>query len=76
MARKTTRGGRGGRPAHDSQAAPDHWIQGAVKEPGSLTRIASRAGQSPMGFARAHYHDSGKVGQKARFAVNAQKRRR
>lgn len=49
------------------------WIGSAVKKPGSLTRIAKKAGKSPMSFACDHYHDSGKVGQKARFAINANK---
>lgn len=57
-----------------SSRKPAKWMQGAVKHPGSLTRMAHRAGESPMTYAREHYHSSGKVGQKARFAVNAQKR--
>lgn len=40
---------------------------------GSLTRIAKSHGESAMEFAHEHYHDSGAVGKKARFAVNAQK---
>ena len=57
------------------------WMQKATKKmerkgtEGSLTRIAKKHGESAMAFARAHYHDSGKMGQKARFAVNAQKGR-
>lgn len=51
-----------------------HWQKGAVKRPGALTRKATAAGQSPMGYARAHYHDKGLTGQEARYAVNAQKR--
>lgn len=50
-----------------------HWMQGAVKRPGALTRKANRVGESPMTFARKHYHDSGLTGEQARFAVNAQK---
>jgi len=56
------------------------WMQAATKKmeehgtKGSLTRIAKRHGESPMEFAREHYHSKGKVGAKARFAVNAQKR--
>jgi len=41
---------------------------------GSLTKIAKSHGESPMAFAKGHYHAKGKVGEKARFAVNAQKR--
>jgi hypothetical protein len=51
------------------------WMQNAVKHPGALTEKAKRAGQTPMEFARAHYHAKGKTGQQARFAVNAQKRK-
>jgi hypothetical protein len=57
-----------------STTKPEKWQQGAVKRPGALTRKARRAGQSPMAFARAHYHDKGLTGQQARYAVNAQKR--
>jgi hypothetical protein len=52
------------------------WMASAVKHPGSLTAEAHKQGESPMEFAREHYHSKGKVGQKARFAVNAQKGRR
>jgi hypothetical protein len=59
-------------------ASNTNWIQKAVdpKEKGSLTRIAKKAGESPMEFARDHYHAKGKVGEKARFAVNANKKRK
>lgn len=56
------------------------WMQAATRKmeakgtKGSLTRAAHRSGESPMTFAREHYHSKGKLGQKARFAVNAQKR--
>lgn len=54
-----------------------NWIQRTVNkkdfQEGSLTRLADKAGESPMSFAHEHYHDSGKIGQKARFAVNANK---
>lgn len=53
------------------------WIQGVTSSPtfkkGALTAQAHRVGQTPMAFAHAHYHDSGKTGARARFAVNAQK---
>ncbi|WP_213775078.1 hypothetical protein [Bradyrhizobium sp. dw_78] len=52
---------------------PKKWMGAAVKRPGALTAKAKRAGQSPMAFARKHYHDSGLTGDQARFAVNAQK---
>lgn len=50
-----------------------HWMAGAVKRPGALTKKANSAGDSPMSFARKHYHSGGLTGQQARFAVNAQK---
>lgn len=50
-----------------------HWMKGAVKRPGALTRKANAAGMSPMAFARAHYHSKGLTGEQARYAVNAQK---
>lgn len=46
-----------------------HWIQDAIKKPGALTKTAHAAGQSPMSFASKHKHDSGKTGQRARFAL-------
>jgi hypothetical protein len=52
------------------------WMSGAVKHPGALTKTAHKAGMSPMAYARKHYHDSGKTGERARFAINAQKRRK
>jgi hypothetical protein len=61
-------------------AVQDKWIQKTTSKPdfqeGSLTRIAKQHGQSAMEFARGHYHAKGKIGEKARFAVNAQKRRK
>jgi len=45
------------------------WIAGAIKHPGALTASAKKAGQSPMEFAAAHKHDSGKTGQRARLAL-------
>jgi hypothetical protein len=53
----------------------DKWQAGAVKRPGALTRKADKAGKTPMAFAHEHYHDSGRTGQQARYAVNAQKGR-
>jgi hypothetical protein len=57
-------------------AEVEKWQSGAIKRPGALTEKAQKAGQSPMTFAREHYHSSGLTGQQARYAVNAQKRRR
>jgi len=59
--------------------AKEKWEQKAAKAmerkhtKGSLTRIAHAHGESPMQFAHEHYHSPGKVGEKSRFAVNAQK---
>lgn len=53
----------------------DNWISGAVKHPGALTASAKAAGKSPMAFAREHAHDSGKTGQRARFALTMAKLR-
>lgn len=49
------------------------WIQKAIKHPGALTKKANKAGESPMGFAREHMHDSGKTGQQARLAITLRK---
>jgi hypothetical protein len=45
------------------------FIKSAIKKPGALTASAKRVGQSPMAFAESHKHDSGKTGQRARFAL-------
>jgi hypothetical protein len=49
--------------------AEKHWIQGAVKHPGALTASAKRAGESNSEYEQKHKHDSGKAGQRARFAL-------
>jgi len=46
-----------------------HFIQKALKHPGALTASAEKAGESPMAFAEEHKHDSGKAGQRSRFAL-------
>lgn len=46
-----------------------NFIQKAIKHPGALTKSAHAAGESPMEFAEEHKHDSGKTGQRARFAL-------
>lgn len=50
-----------------------NWIAGAIKKPGALTKSAHAAGESPMQFAKAHKHDSGKTGQRARLAMTLSK---
>jgi hypothetical protein len=57
-------------------AAPKKWIAGAVKKPGALTAQAKKAGMSPMEFARAHEHDPGVTGRRARLALQLSKMRK
>jgi hypothetical protein len=56
-----------------------NWMRGAVKRPGALTRIARKAGMTPLAFAQEHAHDTGprgseasRTGEEARFALIAQ----
>ena len=66
-------------PFHRLKSKGKKWLQGATAKmkakgtEGSLTRIAESHGESAMQYAHQHYHDSGSVGKKSRFAVNAQK---
>ena len=53
--------------------AKKHWISGAIKHPGALTRKAKAAGESPMTFAREHKGDSGTTGKQARLAITLRK---
>lgn len=46
-----------------------NWIQGAVKKPGAMTAAAKREGVSNSAYISEHQHDSGKAGQRARFAA-------
>lgn len=46
-----------------------HWMQGAVKKPGSFTREAKAHGESVRAFAEMHKHSKGKVGKRARLAL-------
>ena len=46
-----------------------NWIGGAIRHKGALTASAHAAGMSPMAFAEAHKHDSGKTGNRARLAI-------
>ena len=50
-----------------------HWIAGAIKHPGALTRKAKAAGESPMEFAREHKGDKGTTGRQARLAITLRK---
>ena len=55
-------------------ANSDNWMERAFKpsHAGRLTAKAKMASETPMEFARDHYHAKGKTGQQARAAVNAQ----
>jgi hypothetical protein len=45
-----------------------HWIETAIKKPGSLKGQAHRAGESTAEFAGAHEDAPGKTGRRARLA--------
>lgn len=49
--------------------AKKHWIQGAVKHKGALTRKAKAAGESTMEYAQQHKGDSGTTGRQSRLAI-------
>jgi hypothetical protein len=49
------------------------WIAGAIKEPGSFTRQAKRAGKSVAAFAQEKKGASGKTGHRARLAITLKK---
>lgn len=46
-----------------------HWIEHAHLHPGALTKKASAAGESPMGFAKQHKSDAGKTGKQSHLAL-------
>ena len=46
-----------------------HFIAGAIKHPGAMTASAKKEGVSNSAFEQEHKHDSGKSGQRARFAL-------
>lgn len=46
-----------------------HWIQGAIRHPGSFRNAAQRAGMSTRAFAEKHKHSSGTIGRRARLAL-------
>ncbi len=50
-----------------------HWIAGAVRHPGALTRKAKSAHMGTQSFARKHMHDSGITGKQARLALTLAK---
>jgi len=45
------------------------FIQKMHMKKGALTAQAKKAGMTPMAFARAHQHDSGTTGKRARLAI-------
>lgn len=45
-----------------------HWIQGAIKHPGSFRAAAKKAGMSTSAFAAKHDSDKGLLGRRARLA--------
>jgi hypothetical protein len=49
-------------------AGRKNWMDGAVKQPGALTKKAQAAGMSTAQFARKHASDPGKTGEQARLA--------
>jgi len=51
----------------------DHWMQGAVKHPGSFTAAANRAGKPVHEYAEEEKHASGKLGRRARLALTFEK---
>jgi hypothetical protein len=53
--------------------AKKNWIAGAIHHKGALKAAAKRAGESTATYARAHVHDSGKTGQRARLALTLMK---
>jgi hypothetical protein len=51
-----------------------HFIAGAIKHPGALTRKAKAAGMSINAYAEAHKHDPGQTGRQARFYLGVLKK--
>lgn len=45
-----------------------HWIQEAIRKPGSLSAAAKRAGKTTAEYAEEHVDDRGKTGRRARLA--------
>ena len=46
-----------------------HWIQEAVKKPGSFTKQADKAGKSVSAYAQEKKDAPGKTGKRARLAI-------
>jgi hypothetical protein len=52
-----------------------HWIEDAIRKPGSEKKAAKRAGVSTADYAETHDADSGKAGRRARLAETLMKLR-
>lgn len=50
-----------------------HWIAGAIRHKGALTRKAKKAHMGTQAYAHAHAHDSGTTGRQARLALTLAK---
>jgi hypothetical protein len=50
-----------------------HWMQSAVKHPGSFTRAAKAHGMSVHAYAEKEKHAPGKLGRRARLALTFEK---
>jgi hypothetical protein len=50
-----------------------HWVHGAIKRPGALTRKAKAAGETVAEFSQKHKHDSGRTGDQSRLAITMRK---
>lgn len=48
----------GSLPERSGMAKPKHWIQGAVKHPGALSRAAKEHGKSKLAEAESESHSS------------------
>ena len=46
-----------------------NWIAGAIKHPGAFSASAKRAGMSTQAYARKEAHAPGKLGNRARLAL-------
>lgn len=55
------------------KAMDDHWMENAVKKPGSFTRTAKRAGKSVHAEAEAKKSAGGITGKRARLAIAFEK---
>jgi hypothetical protein len=50
-----------------------HWIEKAIKKPGTFTAPAQRAGESTAAFASEREDAGGKTGERARLAETLMK---